>query len=226
MPVSVRSAVARSSLGRPEHQVGEGERVDAHVQQRPAAEAGVEQPVARRPARPRSRARRAPAAACRTRRPRAASRTLADHRVAGHPHRLHQEPVVLAARAANISSASAVSRVSGFSHSTCLPASRASRVLLEVQGVRGGDVHDVDVGVGHQRLVGAVRRASAAVLLRRRPRPTPGVREPDRGEPRRPGTARRSRGEACGRSCRWPGCPSRSCPSCRPSLSGCATPET
>src|SRR3954471_17295679 len=60
------------------------------------------------------------------------------------------------AASANSAVVDAASSVIGFSHSTAFPAARARRVCSSWSTWGGGDVHDVDLGVGDQRRVGAV----------------------------------------------------------------------
>ena len=88
-----------------------------------------------------------------------------------------------------MSAAWAALSASGFSTRTCLPASRHFAVhstcasfqgepgARVVGGVRGGDVDDLDVGVGHELLVGAVGPGQA-VLGGEGGRPA-GVARPD-----------------------------------------------
>ena len=155
MPRSERSAVAVSRSAGAEHQVREGQRVDRPCRAAPRRRAPGRASGRRGRRRRGSRARRAGGAACRTRPSRSRARSS---RTTGwqaiHIASIRKRSCSPASR--TISSASAVSRVSGFSQSTCLPASKHSRALLEVEGVRRGDVDDVDRRVGHQLLVGAV----------------------------------------------------------------------
>ena len=140
---------------------------------------------------------RKPSSACRcrgvpnspARQPRA---QLPDHRVAGRPHRLHQEPVVLAGQPDHLLGVGRVERERLLAEHV-LAGLEAQPGVVEVEGVRRRDVDDVDVRVRHQLLVGAVRRA-------RTPRRTP-ARRPGRCSRRReptaasraPGTSARSR---------------------------------
>ena len=83
--------------------------------------------------------------------------------------------------ASKAASTSAGWRDSGFSHSTCLPASSARTRPRHVQRVRQRVVDRVDLGVGQQLLVGAVRPRDA-VLVRVGPR----ARARRASRPRRP----------------------------------------
>ena len=111
-----------------------------------------------------------------------------------------------------ISSAWAMFRVSGFSHRTCLPASRASRACSRWRACGRGDVDDVDGRVGDQPVVRRVRAAARVAVLRGEglgasppcaSRRRPAGRPPPRGGP----------GRSSGRCGRWPGCPTRYGPS-------------
>ena len=206
MPRSERSAVAVSSLGLAEQQVGEGQRVDPHVEQRAGAERRVEHPVVG--AGVDDEAELGVQVAGRAELTRAEPRAqLADHRVAGGPHRLHQEPVRARRASANSSSASAASQRDRLLAEHVLAGLEAEPGVLEVEGVRRGDVDDVDGRVGDQLLVGAVRRgatpcsaANAAALAR-------AERRADRGE-LGAGHQREVAGEGAGDASGARGCPS------------------
>ena len=86
--------------------------------------------------------------------------------------------------------------------------------VLEVQGVRRGDVHHVDVGVGDQLLVAAVRRAPGPPYSLRRRRGADscdarpdggelGVRNERPGSRRSPARCGRWRGSPSGSVCPW-----------------------
>ena len=178
-----------SAVGRAEHQARERERVDAHVEQGAAAERRVEHPAGRPARRRRSRGRRAPAAASRSR-PRASRRRTS--RITGWQaiHMASMQEQVAAAAAPPAPRRRRRLRVSGFSHSTCLPASKASRACSRWRACGRGDVDDVDVGVGDQLVVRRRGRAPRRRARGRTPRPTRASAS-RRPRSRRPGTARR-----------------------------------
>ena len=113
-----------------------------------------------------------------------------------------------AAASSNSALVDAASRVIGFSHSTALSRLQREPDVLVVQCVRRRDVHDVDLGVGHQRLVGAVRRARRTRL--RTPRHAPGCAS--RWRPARRQAPGRGRSRTSGRSGRAPARPIGWCP--------------
>ena len=115
-----------------------------------------------------------------------------------------------------IPAASAVSSASGFSHSTCLPASAARQRPRRVQMVGQRDVHRLDVGVGEQLVVGAVVAARSPGRwpsprhgrrrARRSPRPRTAPTAGWRGSPcARRSQRSRARRSAAGRSWRLQG---------------------
>ena len=171
-----------------------------------AVAADVHQPAAveRRPAG--ARRRRGPCRRCRTRTPRgsaaalptARSRTSSRSRCAcGWWRHMNASASTRPARSAasNAACASSGRRVSGFSHSTCLPASSARIDHGTCSEFGQRDVDRVDVRVGEQRLVAAVR-AAEPVLGRVRLGPRPRRGSPPR-RPRPPRRRGRRRG-ACG----------------------------
>ena len=180
MPRSERSAVAAQLLDLAEHQVGEGERIDAHVQQRRGAERGVEHPVGGvgvdAEAELRVQVVRCPELAGGQ-----ASAQLADHRVARRPHRLHEEAVVLAGEPDHLLGVGGVEGDRLLAEHV-LAGLEAQPGVVQVEGVGRRDVDDVDGRVGHQLLVGAVRRGRA-VLAPRMIWALSSRRDPDRREP-------------------------------------------
>ena len=144
-PCLLRVARPDEPVGRPQHQVREGQHVDPHVEEGPAAELGVEQPARRRLLHHEAKV----GVHLLGRSEAARLDPVADHpddRVAGHPHGLHQE---------------AAGSIRGLHHGFGLREVERQRLLaqhvlarveghprvVEVEGVRGGDVHDVDLGV-------------------------------------------------------------------------------
>ena len=113
----------RDRVGRAEHQRRERQRIDAHVEQRPAAEVGIEHPAGGRlvddePEIGVHLPRRAEPALLQARPHRS------DDRVAGHPHRLHEEAAGLGG---------------GRDHRLCLRGIEGQRLLAEhvLAGVEG-----------------------------------------------------------------------------------------
>ena len=149
-------------LGCAEHEVGEGEGVDPHVQQGAGAQRGVEEAVVRTGGDHEAElgtqlARGAEVAGVQ------ALAQLADDRVARAPHRLHEEDVVLAGQPHHLLRVAGVEGQRLLAHHVLAGLDRHPGVL-EVQGVGGGDVDDLDVGVGDQVGVRRVGAGTGRVL--------------------------------------------------------------
>jgi hypothetical protein len=72
------------------------------------------------------------------------------------PHRLHRQKPVRAGRVADGRGLGGVQREGLLDQDVLAVLEREDRVL-GVEGVGGGDVEDVDLGVRHERFVGGVR---------------------------------------------------------------------
>ena len=169
-------------LGCAQHQVGEGERVDPHVEQGARAQGGVEQAVVRAGGDHEAQLGTQLAGGAEL----AGAETVAqltDHRVAGGPHRLHEEDAVLSCQPHHLLGVAGVEGQRLLAHHV-LAGLDGHPGVLEVQGVRGGDVDDLDVGVGDQVGVRRVRPGAGCVLGHERLGRLAAARS-DRHQPRR-----------------------------------------
>ena len=165
---SLRAAVAATATGsRSRHQQGRADAVDADVEQRAGA-TRVEAVIAT--AHVHRVAERRRDRDCNV--PSDDRRASVQHDLAGlrmmRPHvRLeHRQPRGLGV-VEHLRSLSASDSVSGFSHSTCLPASSAAGIHSRVQVVGQRDVDRVDVGAGSISSYGATDRRPSAGSARR-----------------------------------------------------------
>ena len=152
-------ALHRERLGLAEQQVRDRERVDAHVEQGAGAEGGVPHPAGRVGRHPEADLGVQVARGAEPAGPQVAGHGP-DHGVARRPHRLHQEAVV---RGGEPDHRLGLGGVEGqrLLAQHVLAGLEGEPGVVEVQGVGGGDVHDVDGGVGDQLGVGPVGRGAA-----------------------------------------------------------------
>ena len=142
-------------LGLAEHQISERQRIDPHVQQRPAPEARIEHPVRWWSIHDEAQigvhlqGGAEPTGA----KPVAHGQ---DHRMTGHPHRLHQEQSTLAGELDHLFGVGGVKGECLLAQHVLAGVEGQPRVL-EVQRVRRGDVDDIDVRVVDQFGVRRVR---------------------------------------------------------------------
>ncbi len=194
--MSARTAVAGQRLGLAQHQVREGQRVDAHVEQRAAAQRRGQEPVVGRPvddeaevgvhlARRAEPARGEPARAARGR-PGCRPSTCASMRntpaLAGQvDQRLRPRPAL---------------RVSGFSQSTALPASSAGRACARCRACGEATYTTSTSGSAASSSTEPWARCRRRRTRGRRPPPVSTDREPTAASSA-PGTSARSRAKLC-----------------------------
>ncbi len=190
----------------PQDKMREGERIDAHVQEGPAAQRRVQGPIGGRAFHDETQIRVHLA-----RRPETTRLEVGqhrpDHRIAGHPHGFHQEQSVLSGESDHLLGFGGVERQCLLAQDR-LAGLEGEPGVLQVHRVRAGDVDDVDGRIGHE--VGVRRvcpRLRLGVLVGKGlcAFQRPGTYRGDPCAGRRPQVG----GEAPWRSCRSQGCPSR-----------------